>query len=295
MNLKLTNFSTIIIVNKNQEQTQAIRVKTKHLKRVKHYIASIVCVMLALLGTIIYLNSKNSSHEQENQQLLTQIAHLKGKLPITAAATASVAPAVNSTSAASNYIQSIQGKLQKINDYLRKRGLKGFSVKSVGGNGNAEESKLSDAEKYSMYDEYLSRLLNSVAFTPMGYPRVSSITSMFGYRSDPFDSENAEYHPGIDFKGAKGDPVHVTADGKVVFTGPKGGYGNCIIVQHKNDFQTLYGHLSHIDVEDGQSVSTGDVIGKVGSTGRSTGAHLHYEVRKNGKPINPIKFLTLNN
>jgi murein DD-endopeptidase MepM/ murein hydrolase activator NlpD len=295
MNLKLTNFSTIIIVNKNQEQTQAIRVKTKHLKRVKHYIASIVCVVLALLGTVIYLNSKNSSHERENQQLLTQIAQLKGKLPITAAATASVAPAVNSTSAASNYIQSIQGKLQKINDYLRKRGLKGFSVKSVGGNGNAEESKLSDSEKYSMYDEYLSRLLNSVAFTPMGYPRVSSITSMFGYRSDPFDSENAEYHPGIDFKGAKGDPVHVTADGKVVFTGPKGGYGNCIIVQHKNDFQTLYGHLSHIDVEDGQSVSTGDVIGKVGSTGRSTGAHLHYEVRKNGKPINPIKFLTLNN
>jgi murein DD-endopeptidase MepM/ murein hydrolase activator NlpD len=295
MNLKLTNFSTIIIVNKNQEQTQAIRVKTKHLKRIKHYIASIVCVVLALLSTIIYLNSKNSSHEQENQQLLTQIAQLKGKLPITAAATGSVAPSVNSTSAASNYIQSIQGKLQKINDYLRKRGLKGFSVKSVGGNGNAEESKLSDAEKYSMYDEYLSRLLNSVAFTPMGYPRVSSITSMFGYRSDPFDSENAEYHPGIDFKGAKGDPVHVTADGKVVFTGPKGGYGNCIIVQHKNDFQTLYGHLSHIDVEDGQSVSTGDVIGKVGSTGRSTGAHLHYEVRKNGKPINPIKFLTLNN
>jgi murein DD-endopeptidase MepM/ murein hydrolase activator NlpD len=251
--------------------------------------------VLALLGTIIYLNSKNSSHEQENQQLLTQIAQLKGKLPITAAATASVAPAVNSTSAASNYIQSIQGKLQKINDYLRKRGLKGFSVNSVGGNGNAEESKLSDAEKYSMYDEYLSRLLNSVAFTPMGYPRVSSITSMFGYRSDPFDTENAEYHPGIDFKGAKGDPVHVTADGKVIFTGPKGGYGNCVIVQHKNDFQTLYGHLSHINVEDGQSVSTGDVIGKVGSTGRSTGSHLHYEVRKNGKPINPIKFLTLNN
>jgi murein DD-endopeptidase MepM/ murein hydrolase activator NlpD len=295
MNLKLTNFSTIIIVNKNQEQTQAIRVKTKHLKRVKHYIASIVCVVLALLGTIIYLNSINSSHEQENQQLLTQIAQLKGKLPIPAAATASVAPAVNSTSAASNYIQSIQGKLQKINDYLRKRGLKGFSVNSVGGNGNAEESKLSDAEKYSMYDEYLSRLLNSVAFTPMGYPRVSSITSMFGYRSDPFNTENAEYHPGIDFKGAKGDPVHVTADGKVIFTGPKGGYGNCIIVQHKNDFQTLYGHLSHINVEDGQSVSTGDVIGKVGSTGRSTGSHLHYEVRKNGKPINPIKFLTLNN
>ncbi|HEY4194380.1 MAG TPA: M23 family metallopeptidase, partial [Mucilaginibacter sp.] len=271
----------------------AIRVKTKHLKRIKHYVTSVVCVVLALIGTIAYLNSENSSQQKEKQQLLSQIAQLKGKV---SGPTETIVPAVGaSTNTASNYIQSIQGKLQKINDYLRKRGLQGFSTKSIGGPSNAEEAKLSDTEKYSMYDEYLSRLLNSVAFTPMGYPRVSSITSMFGYRSDPFDTENAEYHPGIDFKGAKGDPVHVTADGKVVFTGRKGGYGNCIIVQHKNDFQTLYGHLSHINVEEGQAVSTGDVIGKVGSTGRSTGSHLHYEVRKSGKPVNPVKFLTLNN
>jgi murein DD-endopeptidase MepM/ murein hydrolase activator NlpD len=295
MKLKLTNFSTIIIVNKNQEQTQAIRVKTKHLKRIKHYAATVICVVLALVGAVVYLNSKDNKRELEKQQLLTQIAQLKHNTPATASATPAAVPAASNGNTASNYIQSIQGKLQKINDYLSKRGLKGFSIKSVGGNGNAEESKLSDNEKYSLYDDYLTRLVNSVAFTPMGYPRLSSITSVFGYRSDPFDSENAEYHPGIEFRGAKGDPVHVTADGKVVFTGWKGGYGNCIIVQHKNDFQTLYGHLSHINVQEGQSVSTGDMIGKVGSTGRSTGAHLHYEVRKNGKPINPVKFLTLNN
>ncbi|MGZ3751300.1 MAG: M23 family metallopeptidase [Mucilaginibacter sp.] len=293
MNLKLTNFSTIIIVNKNQEQTQAIRVKTKHLKRIKHYAVSIVCLVVALVGVIIYLNSKDNKREQEKQQLLTQIAQLRSKAPAMAVAPA---PATTNTkSSATTYIQSIQGKLQKINDYLRKRGLKGFSTQSVGGNGNAEESKLTDDEKYSLYDEYLSRLVNSVAFTPMGYPRLSSITSVFGYRSDPFDSEHAELHPGIDFRGAKGDPVHVTADGSVIFTGWKGGYGNCIIVKHKNDFETLYGHLSHINVHEGQQVGTGDVIGKVGSTGHSTGTHLHYEVRKNGKPINPVKFLTLNN
>ena len=73
MNLKLTNFSTIIIVNKNQEQTQSIRVKTKHLKRIKHYAVSIVCLVVALIGAIVYLNSKNSKHEQEKQQLLEQI------------------------------------------------------------------------------------------------------------------------------------------------------------------------------------------------------------------------------
>jgi len=289
MNLKLTNFSTIIIVNKNQEQTQAIRVKTKHLKRVKHYIASIVLVIAALVGTIVYLNSKDNQTEQEKQKLLSQIAQLKGKV---STATALNDAATVSTNSANSYIQSIQNKLEKINDYLRKRGLKGFSTNSIGGDKNIAAPSMSDNEKYSLYDEYMSRLLNSVAFTPMGYPRLSSITSAFGYRSDPFESEHAELHPGIDFRGAKGDPVHVTADGNVVFTGRKGGYGNCIIVQHKNDFQTLYGHLSHIDVNEGQSVKTGDVIGKVGSTGRSTGAHLHYEVRKSGKPINPVKFLT---
>lgn len=292
MNLKLTNFSTIIIVNKNQEQTQSIRVKTKHLKRIKHYAVSIVCLVVALIGAIVYLNSKNSKHEQEKQQLLTQIAQLKDKLPAVANATAPVASATNT---ASTYIESIQGKLQKINDYLRKRGLKGFSTQSVGGSGKAEDAKLSDNEKYSLYDEYLSRLVNTVAFTPMGYPRLSSMTSVFGYRSDPFNSEHAEYHPGIDFKGQTGDPVKCTANGKVISAGWNGGYGNCIVIKHKNDFETVYGHLSHIGVKVGQDVSVGDVIGKVGSTGHSTGSHLHYEVRKNGKPINPVKFLTLNN
>ena len=291
MNLKLTNFSTIIIVNKNQEQTQAIRVKTKHLKRIRHYVATIICIIVALIGTVVYLNSKDSQREQERQLLLSQIAQLKSKLP---AAQAAAVVDASSKSSAQGYIESIQGKLQKINDYLRKRGLKGFSTKDIGGDNNAA-ANVSDNEKYSLYDEYLGRLLNSVAFTPMGYPRLSSITSAFGYRSDPFDGENAELHPGIDFKGAKGDPVHVTANGKVAFTGWKGGYGNCIIVQHKNDFQTLYGHLSHIDVKEGQEVNTGDVVGRVGSTGRSTGTHLHYEVRKNGRPVNPVKFLTLNN
>jgi len=237
MNLKLTNFSTIIIVNKNQEQTKAIRVKTKHLNRMKHYVTGIIAVILVLAGTIVYLSTKDNKREQEKQALLSQIAQLKSKLPASEAAALTDITNPNKGSA-QTYIESIQAKLQKINDYLRKRGLKGFSTKDVGGD-NSADAKLSDNEKFSLYDEYLSRLLNSVAFTPMGYPRLSSITSAFGYRSDPFDTGNAELHPGIDFRGAKGDPVHVTADGRVAFTGRKGGYGNCIIVQHKNDFQTL--------------------------------------------------------
>src|SRR3569623_1657854 len=113
MNLKLTNFSTIIIVNKNQEQTKAIRVKTKHLNRIKDYITAVVCVIIVLAGTIIYLTSKGNKQEQEKQQLLSQIAQLKSKLPASEAA--ALANAVTKSSA-QGYIESIQGKLQKIND-----------------------------------------------------------------------------------------------------------------------------------------------------------------------------------
>jgi murein DD-endopeptidase MepM/ murein hydrolase activator NlpD len=291
MNLKRTNFSTIIIVDKNQ-QTKTLQVKTSHLKRVKHYVVSIVCVIATLSALVIYLNTQNTKQLQEKEQLLVQLKKLKEQVP----------PAVvyvpkENTAAPANtaytYIQSIQSKLKKINDYLSKRGLKGFSVKAVGG--GTEEPKLSANEQYSLYDEYLSRMVRTIAFVPMGYPRLSSMTSVFGYRGDPFNSEHAEYHPGIDFKGSKGDAVKCTANGRVVHASWYGGYGNCIIIKHMSDFETLYGHLSHIDVKVGQDVKVGEVIGEVGSTGRSTGAHLHYEVRRNGKPVNPVKFLTLNN
>jgi murein DD-endopeptidase MepM/ murein hydrolase activator NlpD len=129
----------------------------------------------------------------------------------------------------------------------------------------------------------------------MGYPRAANFTSFFGYRGNPFDfGGRNEFHPGLDFKGKVGDPVKCTASGKVIFTGKAGGYGNCVRIQHLGNIETWYGHLSRINVHEGQHVTVGDVIGKVGSTGRSTGPHLHYEVRRNGKPVNPVQYLTLN-
>jgi murein DD-endopeptidase MepM/ murein hydrolase activator NlpD len=287
MKSKLSEISTVIIVNKSREP-KTLQIKSKHLSHLKHYAAIVVGIIVVLVGSVVYLRSQNAQQEQEKDRLMAQITKLKIAIP---------PPVVESkkTGDAQTYIQSIEAKLQKINDYLKKRGLKGFSTKAVGGNGNAEASKLTDEEAYSLYDEYLSRLVHSVAFTPMGYPRISSLTSMFGYRSDPFNSANAEFHPGIDFRGAKGDEAHCTANGRVVFAGWYGGYGNCVRIAHANNYETLYGHLSRITVKVGQDVVVGQKIGEVGSTGHSTGAHLHYEIRLNGKPVNPIKFLTLNN
>ncbi|HEY4325873.1 MAG TPA: M23 family metallopeptidase [Mucilaginibacter sp.] len=286
MKTNSSEISTVIIVNKNRQQT--LQFKTKHLSHLKHYGASILVVIFLLSGAIIYLNNQNQKKEEEKKQLESQVVKLKGAIP-------AYQLEAKKTINAQAYVQTIEEKLQKINDYLRKRGVKGFSTKAVGGNGSAEATKLTDDETYSLYSDYLTRLLHTVAFTPMGYPRISNLTSFFGYRSDPFNSAHAEFHPGIDFRGNKGDEAKCTANGKVVFAGPYGGYGNCVRIQHINNFETLYGHLSYICVKVGQDVTLGQKIGEVGSTGRSTGAHLHYEVRKNGKPIDPIKFLTLNN
>jgi murein DD-endopeptidase MepM/ murein hydrolase activator NlpD len=288
MNLKQSDISTVIIVNKGNQGTKTLQVKTKHLGRLKHYVSGIIAVIVLLCVSVVYLRAQNNKAEEEKKQLLSQITKLKSSIPV-------VDTTANKKNTAQAYVQDIEGKLKKINDYLKKRGLKGFSTKAVGGNGNAEAAKLTDEETYSLYDEYLGRLVHTVAFTPMGYPRVSSLTSFFGYRSDPFDSANAEFHPGIDFRGNRGDEAKCTANGKVVFAGWYGGYGNCVRIEHTNNFETLYGHLSRITVKVGQEVTVGQKIGEVGSTGHSTGTHLHYEVRKNGKAVNPVKFLTLNN
>jgi len=290
MKFKPSGVSTVIIVDKNKGASKTLQVKTKHISRLKHYAAGVLSVIVILAGSIIYLNNENNKQEAEKAALLKQITQLKTQVP------PPVAVAQAPQNKAETYIQEIEGKLQTINAYLKKRGLRGFSTKAIGGNDSkAEESKLTDEEKYSLYDDYLSRFLTAVAFTPMGYPRISSLTSYFGYRSDPFDSGHAEFHPGIDFKGERGDAAKCTANGKVVFTGWFGGYGNCVRIQHQNNFETLYGHLSKITVKVGQKVTAGDKIGEIGSTGRSTGNHLHYEVRKNGVPVNPISFLSLNN
>ncbi len=289
MSQKTSDISTVVIINKNQQPTRSLQIKTKHLNNLKHYALGILGVLVVLVGCIVYLRSQNNDQELEKQRLLSQIEKLKGAVPLQV-----TAPAVNTQGSAQNYIQAIEGKLKTINDYLRRRGLKGFTTKGLGGDANAEGKKLSDNEVYSLYNEYLNHLVGTIAFTPMGYPRVSSFTSFFGYRSDPFDTGNAEFHPGIDFKGKKGDEVKCTASGKIVFAGWSNGYGNCIRIKHINNFETVYGHLSKIKVKLGQEVNVGDEIGLVGSTGHSTGAHLHYEVRQNGKPINPVKFLTLN-
>jgi murein DD-endopeptidase MepM/ murein hydrolase activator NlpD len=154
----------------------------------------------------------------------------------------------------------------------------------------------------SAFDRQLYRInvaraeINQYAHTliavPVRKPVVGEVdmSSPFGMRLDPFLGRPA-VHTGIDLRGETGEPVHATAAGRISIAGREGGYGNMVEITHGNGLATRYGHLSHIDVKVGQPVRIGDVIGRIGSTGRSTGPHLHYETRINGEAVDPQKFL----
>jgi murein DD-endopeptidase MepM/ murein hydrolase activator NlpD len=137
----------------------------------------------------------------------------------------------------------------------------------------------------------LARLERLIAHMPFAVPLVHyDVSSHFGVRRDPFDGER-EFHTGIDLAAEIGTPVHATAPGVVDFAGWDGGYGRMVEIDHGNGIHTRYGHLSRILVHAGERVVRHERIGLVGSTGRSTGPHLHYEVRIDGRPVNPAKFL----
>lgn len=138
----------------------------------------------------------------------------------------------------------------------------------------------------------LDRLNRTLALVPYRKPVIGEVefTSGFGVRSDPFLGRPA-MHTGLDFRAAMGDPVRVTANGKVASSGWAGGYGRMVEIDHGNGLSTRYGHLSEINVKVGDVVKIGQVIGAVGSTGRSTGPHLHYETRIDGEAVDPQKFL----
>jgi murein DD-endopeptidase MepM/ murein hydrolase activator NlpD len=122
--------------------------------------------------------------------------------------------------------------------------------------------------------------------TPASWPVRGSITDRFGWRFSPF-GRGSESHSGLDISASFGAPVQATADGHVVYAGPQGGYGNLIEIDHGFGLATRYGHLSRISVRIGDHVNRGSMIGAVGTTGRSTGPHCHYEVRLHGVPVNP--------
>ena len=156
-------------------------------------------------------------------------------------------------------------------------------------NVNSFERQLQRINLARVQIDRLTRTLHSV---PLRKPLLGEVelSSGFGVRSDPFTRSPA-MHTGLDLQAESGEPVRATANGTVTAAGWSGGYGKVVDIDHGHGFSTRYGHLSAISVQVGQSVKSGQIVGKVGSTGRSTGPHLHYETRVAGEAVDPQKFL----
>ncbi len=271
--------TTILFVNKNPQAFKPMQVSNRLILHWKKYLTAVLLVFVALIATVVYLFSLH------NEQLLRQLA-LSKKLNKMRTLFSQV-----DTSSVKEKFTKIDTELSNINDYLKARGIKP-AVKLPEG-GEADDDIISDDEISNFYVKYLDHIGYDLSHTPLGMPYHGRITSTFGHRENPFGGNNVETHKGLDISGPIGSPVKAMAEGKVEFAGQRGGFGNCIMLKHANGFETLYGHLSKILVSVGENVKIGQTIGKIGSTGRSTGPHLHYEIHKNGQQINPQSFLTL--
>ena len=177
---------------------------------------------------------------------------------------------------------------------LRKLGIKPAAAGQPNGVGGPFE-KIGNPTFKALFNSWkkLDQLQNDVIAIPSDKPINAAVTftSGFGVRDDPFH-KGAAMHPGIDLAGAYGTPIYATADGTVVRAGwNNGGYGNMVELDHGRGIMTRYGHMSAVLVHAGDHVTRGQQIGRMGSTGRSTGNHLHYEVRIDGHPVNPIPFM----
>lgn len=145
-------------------------------------------------------------------------------------------------------------------------------------------------EKVSEIKEFLKNQKDIYMATPMGWPIVGRITSEFGNRENPIHGKQ-EFHLGLDISAGSGTPIKSTADGIVSFSGWSDGNGNLVVIEHGFGYSTFYAHNRSNTVKVGQKVKRGDIIAHIGSTGRSTGPHLHYEVWHNGKAVNPMSFI----
>jgi murein DD-endopeptidase MepM/ murein hydrolase activator NlpD len=155
---------------------------------------------------------------------------------------------------------------------------------------NLKQQIKSTVESVGEIKDYLRIQRDIYIATPMGSPVIGRISSHYGQREHPRSGEE-NFHSGIDISSSPGNPVKATADGIVSFSGWSGGSGNLVVLEHGHGFSTFYAHNRSIPVKVAKKVKRGDIIGYVGSTGNSTGPHVHYEIWKDGKPINPVNYL----
>jgi murein DD-endopeptidase MepM/ murein hydrolase activator NlpD len=293
---------TVIVVSDHSQAVRKFRVPRRWLRNASYAGAGAGLVALLVVGhyfSLLGSASENSVLKEENAQLRSQILLVQEK--------------VAHISATLDRVERFDAKLRTAVTQLQdpERNL------AIGPVGNAEHDatipgpapaaeanltalpgKLSSLETEAarqesslrQLQEYFDDQRSLLASTPSIWPTRGWVTSDFGTRLDPYSAER-KMHQGLDIATPHGQIVYSPSDGTVVFTGTEGGYGKVLVIDHGYGVKTRYGHLSEVNVRLGERVKRGAKVASVGNTGRSTGPHLHYEVRVNGIPENPRKFI----
>ncbi len=243
--------------------------------------------MLLKVSDYDHLLAQNDSFRSENHQFRIQTAQLAERIDL---------------------LETMATKLKTMsgmNSSKEVGGAGGFSPESFGRPRPASSGDLPAIEGYNRSVNGLEAEYRDIGITlsekifvqsakPNLLPVLGYVTGGLGPREDPFNGSVTEHHTGLDISAPYGTPVHAPADGLVIYAGQREGYGNIVVIDHKFGYVTRYGHLSKMSVEVGQHVSRSEVIGFVGTSGRTTGPHLHYELWWNNRSINPMKWLAQN-
>ena len=265
--------TSVLIVNSKDKTSKARQVPTYIVMNWRKYAVFFSLLIVAFFlvsGFLIYQNTSRLYQER-----LNRANFIRSQIDLNKAITA---------------FASIDSSIYRINSLLQQKGLEKLKMDNAGGV-DAGFNIIYINEFADFYQKQILELEKTLNSVPIGEPFYGEITSEYGYRRNPFTGTNREFHPGLDLKGQVGDSIKTTGSGIVTFAGYKGGYGSCVIIEHKKNLQTVYGHLWQILVKEGEHVNSGQLIGLMGNSGRSTGPHLHYEIIVNGETINPKKFI----
>ncbi len=283
-------YSTIIFVPHARAKFRKLKVSHRLLFSIISLVSTSLC--LSTFFSVQYFTSLSQTHE------LSKLRHENRELQ-------------TANEQFGKSVENLRTQLRTVEDRTRKlaiiAGITTLDEASQGGSGGLRNDELAanpyrdDVDKMSFRSHNLTKDLNlleqkftaqslMLSSTPSIAPVRGILTDGFGGRSDPFTGEPGQ-HAAVDISSAAGQAVRAPADGIVVKAEWANGYGNVIYISHGYGYSTRYGHLSAYAAKPGQRVKRGDIIGYVGSTGRSTGPHLHYEVRVNNNPVNPLEYI----
>ncbi len=264
-------------------------------KRVIVTVGTVFAVFLVFLSIFsIYAASKLMELSRSEGNLRDEISRLELELSQTKRENAELKETVARLKMEKKEtVEELAKRLEIINSLMKKVGLKVDTSEGEGGTAIPISKILTENDvnvDLSSLIPQVDRMIREFKTVPIGYPTYGRITSLFGLRINPVTGR-PEFHLGVDIANRWGTPIRTPADGKVIRAGYCGLMGRCVEIDHGNGIETYYGHLSKILVHRGEKVKRGEIIGLMGSTGRSTGPHLHYAIKFKGKIVNPKIFL----